>query len=101
MIPSGFTWNNQRYSQYAGYGPETLLPEGTPTYLGLRFNGPNYQYGWIGVVRTSQQLEAFAWGYETEPGVPIAAGAPEPGSLALLAFGAAGVAGCRRRRNRA
>ena len=81
------------------YGePPTLLAEGVRTYLALRFDlGAGDHYGWIGVVRNGQETDAFAWGYETEPGVPIPAGAPEPGSLALLAFGAAGTMARRRR----
>ncbi|MCG8407711.1 MAG: PEP-CTERM sorting domain-containing protein [Phycisphaerales bacterium] len=84
----------------AEYGPPyTLIPEGQNVYLGTRFDpGDGFHYGWIGVNRIATGLQAFAWGYETDPGVPIAAGAPEPGSLALLAFGAAGVAGTHRRR---
>ena len=96
-IPSGLLWSSSGYVNYNG---TSYLPDGIPTYLGLRFDlGSGYQYGWIGVVRNAFELDAFAWGYETEPGVPIAAGAPEPGSLALLAFGAAGVASRRRRLN--
>jgi PEP-CTERM motif len=37
--------------------------------------------------------------FDNTPGTPIIAGAiPEPGTLALLAFGAAGVAAIHRRR---
>ena len=96
LIPSGFAWRNAGYAYYAPYGSQ--LPEGTPTYLGFRFDlGSGYQYGWIGVTRTVEQLEAFAWGYETEAGVPIPAGAiPEPGTLAALALGAAAALTSRR-----
>ena len=47
-------------------------------------------YGWISVVRPGifWSFNAFAWGYETDPGVPIRAGIPAPGTLAALAFGA-------------
>ena len=84
----------------AGF-PQTNLPEGLETYLGVRFDlGAGQQYGWIGIVRTGTQLDTFAWGYETEAGVPIPAGAPEPGTVALLAFGAVGAI-TRRRRPRA
>ena len=80
----------------------SYLPEGQPAYLGVRFDqGAGWQYAWIGVVRNPDGtdpalVDAFAWGHETTPGVSIPAGAPEPASLALLAFGA--VAALRRRR---
>jgi hypothetical protein len=64
---------------------------GTPNYMGVRFSDVDgYHYGWIGVVRNTSSLDfdAFAWGYETEPGVPIVAGIPAPGTLAALALGA-------------
>lgn len=73
-IPSGSGWRHEGYTAYPGY--PTYLPEGEPTYLGFRIDlGGVDHYGWIGVVRTGLELEAFAWGYETEAGVPIAAGA--------------------------
>ena len=99
-IPSGFTWLYYGYIE-AGNPPASLLPEGVATYLGVRFDpGDGLHYGWIGVTRTGLELDAFAWGYETDPGVPIAAGAvPEPGTLALLAFGAGAAATRRRRRD--
>ena len=86
--------------------PYTFLTAGVETYLGVTFDlGAGLQYGWIGVTPewiTSEGvdvlvLDAFAWGYETEAGVPIAAGVPEPGTLALLAMGAVGVLSRRRR----
>jgi len=97
IIPSGLPLGSQGYVQFYGYSD---LPEGQQTYLGVRFDlGSGDQYGWIGVVRTGPDLDAFAWGYETDPGVPIEAGAlvPEPGSLAMLAVGAAAMARRRRR----
>jgi hypothetical protein len=79
---------------------ESLIPEGIPAYLGARIQnldgGAGFHYGWIGVIRDGGDLQAFAWGYETDVGVPIAAGIPEPGTLAMLAFGAALVASRRR-----
>lgn len=78
----------------------SLIPEGMPAYLGVRISnlagGAGWHYGWIGVIRSAGSLEAFAWGYESDINTPIAAGIPEPGTLAMLAFGAALVA--RRRR---
>jgi hypothetical protein len=97
LIPSGFGWGSYGYTFYPGYG--SRLPSGIPTYLGFRFDtGSGDQYGWLGVVMTGVEVDAFAWGYETDPGVPIAAGIPEPGTLAMLAFGAAAAAVSRRQR---
>lgn len=95
MIPSGAPTTNEGYVYYEGY--ETPHPEGTPSYMGIHFDiGDGVQYAWIGFVRTAEQVEAFAWAYETEPGVPITV--PEPGTLAGLALGAAAL--LRRRRCR-
>jgi len=97
LIPSGYPWLGDPFISTTTPGFEGELPEGVATYLGVRFDlGGGDQYGWIGVERTGLSLDAFAWGYETEAGVPIAAGAPEPGTLALLAFGA--LAATRRQR---
>jgi hypothetical protein len=96
VIPSGAGWNRTAYAYYTGYG--YAMPAGVPAYLGVRFNlGQGNQYGWIGVIREGHGLDAFAWGYETQPGVPIPAGAiPEPGSLAMLALGATALLARRR-----
>jgi hypothetical protein len=45
-------------------------------------------------------FSAFAWAYETEPGVPIVAGILAPGTLAALAFGAVVTRRGRKRKNR-
>ncbi len=85
--------------EYLFDGQPTLFTAGVEAYIGVRF-GTGPQYGWVGVVpewatftiggtpTNALVLDAFAWGYETEVGVPIAAGAPEPGTLAMLALGA-------------
>ncbi len=98
-IPSGYAWRSVAYIYYPG--DPWYLPENEETYLGVRFplvEGGDWHHGWIGIVRTGVELDAFAWGYETEPGVGIPAGAPEPGSLALLALGAGAALGRRRQR---
>ena len=98
LIPSGIGWGTFGYANYPGY--PSPLPYDEETYLGVKFDlGPGDQYGWIGVVFSSADytLDAFAWGYETDVGVPIPAGAPEPGTLAVLAVGAAAVLARRRR----
>ena len=98
-IPSGAAWADYGIISYQNYG--SLLPEGESVYLGLAFGGGyvgygTSNYGWISVERTGVELDAFAWGYETEPGVPIGY-PPEPGTLSMLAFGEV-VATARRRR---
>jgi hypothetical protein len=56
-------------------GYRGILPEGVETYLGVRFDvGNGTQYGWIKAVRNWVEVTALAWGYETQPGVPIVAG---------------------------
>jgi hypothetical protein len=90
MIPDGLPWRTGNPGGWILFPPDlTELPEGAATYLGVRFDpGDGLHHGWIGVVRTGLDLDAFAWGYETVAGVPIAAGVPEPATLSLLSFGA-------------
>ena len=80
--------------------PETTLPEGQEVYLGFQLDlSGQIHYGWLLATRIGIELDALAWAYETEPGVPIAAGVPEPGTLSLLALGSAAL--MRRRKQRA
>jgi len=82
------TWSPRGLIYYTGYGSE--LPEGSVAYLALRFDpGDGIHYGWVGVVRDGAGLDAWAWGYDTDP-------VPEPGTFSMLAVGAAAVAGRRR-----
>ncbi len=95
-VPSGAAWRYLGLVYQYDASPPSLLPEGVRVYLGVRFDpGDGVHYGWLGVVREAAELDAFAWGYETEAGAPIW-GLPEPGTLSMLAFGAA-LVGSRRR----
>jgi hypothetical protein len=95
---SGFGAFGSVYGRYAGGPADSPFPEHQDVYFGVRINLLSaWHYGWIGVNRTGYTMEAFAWGYETEPGVPIAAGIPEPDTLAMLAIGFVAAGTARRR----
>jgi hypothetical protein len=86
----------------SGYANSQWLSAGIG-FVGLRFNtGSGVQYGWArlnmdGSPGNSFTLVDYAWG---DVGTPITAGQiPEPGSLGLLALGAAGLVAWRKRRS--
>jgi hypothetical protein len=99
-----FAWDSCTYNYYYYYyecesGFRGLLPpDGSQTYVGARLTIDNqFHYGWIGVQNFGGFIDVFAWGYETEAGVPIAAGVPAPGGLGALAIGAVGALSRKRR----
>jgi hypothetical protein len=77
-----------------------------PGYLGVQFQiAGETHYGYVGYEGTGAQNSAnghiYSLGYETVANTAIAAGAvPEPGSVTMLAAGAAGVSVYRRRTQR-
>ena len=89
------------------WGSGTLTPtnlNSTNNLVGFRFqneaNANQTHYGWVrfsvGATAATRSIVEYAW--EDVAGVGINAGAvPAPGSLALLALGAAGLAGRRRK----
>jgi hypothetical protein len=77
-------------------------------FIGLRFDLPDttgFHFGCVGTVTVGSQVTLTTFAYESTPDAGISAGAcvaqvgevPEPGTLALLAMGAAGVLALRRR----
>lgn len=72
-------------------GPVPLIPDSG--YLAVRFtNTTGTHYGWVdlGVYEFSASGNLNAFGWETDAGVPILAGVPEPQRMLLIvsAFGA-------------
>jgi PEP-CTERM motif-containing protein len=92
------------FAELAFHGGQTndhWLEAGT-AFIGFRFNsGSGMQFGWArltmdGAPGNSFTLVDYGWG---DAGTQIATGqVPEPGSLALLAIGAAGLVAWRRQR---
>jgi hypothetical protein len=82
FVPNGNElWEASAFIYSLEYG--SLLPEGVETHIGLRFDPVDgIRYGWVRVIRDGLDLDATAWGYETDP-------IPEPGSVVLIGVGAA------------
>jgi len=60
--------------------------EGVTLYMGVQTESGNF--GWIEVVRDRFNFTTTGWAYETEPGVPINAGAvPTAGGAGVLGLG--------------
>jgi hypothetical protein len=91
----------------AGIGSWPGAGQGYTGYLGFAFTGADTftHYGWarVGVNAytdgdpSSYAMTLYSYAYETQADTGIPAGVPEPGSLALFALGAAGLAARKRR----
>ena len=83
-IGPDLNWKSEGYTDWFVDPSDWSIPSAsflTPgSYIGVRITlDDGVHYGWI---------RGGSWGYETSAGVPIAAGVPEPSSIALLALGA-------------
>ena len=99
--PLGTEWRSEELSMVAcSMGICSGEFDGGIAYLGVEFeiSGATH-YGWLEIESASQftQVLVHRWAYESEPGIGIVAGVPEPGSGLLVLLSIA-LAFFRRRR---
>jgi hypothetical protein len=74
--------------------------DGDTGYIGLLMNASGYHYGWAQIQITGYQATLVQFAYNDNIGAPPTT-SPEPSSMALLAFGAAGIGAYRRKKAKA
>ena len=104
-------WFGDNYDYWSGLMQELSTGTagefwGTRAYIGIEFQmDDGMHYGWFDVEGSSSSpyAEVYGWGYETDPGVSVLAGAgvvPEPSTFSLLIGGLLTI-GCTLRRAKA
>jgi len=103
------------YSVVTGNGTTGAWTNNSHGYLGFRFQDSGWHYGWAEVTVSDQYFDIDSWAFESAADVGIVTGSnvslyvappvtqsdqnvPEPGTLALLALGMAGLAAFRARK---
>lgn len=108
VLGSQYRYNGTPYF-YGGFaaGPNGngAVPPGTNAYAGFRFQAADgVHYGWIrlniNANGTTSIIDFSNAGYETAPNTQILAGVPEPGTMAMMAMGAAALLGAAIKRRR-
>jgi hypothetical protein len=93
------------YGGFAANGPNGSVAPGTFAFAGFKFSAADgVHFGWVKLAVNAGLIDfanPVAAAYESTPNTAIAAGAvPEPGTMSLLALGAAGVVGAVIKRRR-
>lgn len=112
-----YSYGGGYYPVVTGAGTSGAWAGGTSGFLGFRFFDSGWHYGWAELAVSDNLFDIGRWAYETVADVGVVTGSdsslapalavapnapqnvPEPGTLALLALGAAGLAAFRARRN--
>ncbi len=102
MIDAGSNWGS---GSAATTGSLPHILNSADNLIGFRFqneaNGNQTHYGWMRIslsgTLSAQPRAIVEYAYEDQAGVGIGAGVPTPGTATLLALGAAGLAGRRRK----
>ena len=91
------------YGGFAANGPNGSVAPGTFAFVGFQFTAPDgLHYGWVRLAVNAGLIDFDSAAYESTPNTAIQMGAvPEPGTMGLLALGAAGVLGAVIKRRRA
>lgn len=111
VLGSRYSYGAQGVFYYGGFaagGPNGSVTPGTFAFVGFRFtaaDGVHFGYVRLAVnagIIDFDNVGAMRAAYESTPNTAITTGAvPEPGTMALLALGAAGVLGAVVKRRRA
>jgi hypothetical protein len=106
VLGSKYSYGAQGINYYGGFaanGPNGSVAPGTFAFVGFRFNAADgVHFGWVRLAVNAGLIDFDSAAYETTPNTAILAGAvPEPGTMALLALGAAGILGTVIKRRRA
>jgi hypothetical protein len=110
VLGSRYNYGSGSY-YYGGFaaGPDGAangaVTPGTFAFVGFRFNAADgVHFGWVKLAVNAGIIDfqnIMGAAYESTPNTAIVTGVPEPGTMALLALGAAGIVGTVVKRRRA
>lgn len=109
-----WSYPGNTYPVVTGGGTSGAWAGSQSGFLGFRFLDNGWHYGWAELTVSDSNFDILRWAYEDQIDIGIAAGSttslapallsstqnvPEPGSLALLALGVAGLGAFRKRQH--